>query len=504
MSLRPVLCRVGSKAKFAKMLDAILPPHKIYVEPFVGSGAVFFYKEPAEKEVINDLNKGIVETYKLIQRIPQGSKFPNIEGWEAMRRFFNQDPKSDIDKLSWRLIEACGGWMSVPATREWLDTAAKRFRERGEAAGLRVVNPSTKMKNFEAYKERLDGVVIRNEDYEKVMREFDSKDTLFFCDPPYEGTSEGIGYAQQNEFDFKRFANVCSSVKGKVVITINDSPNIRELFKKFYIQGILITGKKSSKEGVGTKTRKELIITNFPFPKGWEKSKPSGVKLGSGKQAQLFKKEYGLDTQEGLSLEDISKATGMPLAALQEVYNRGVGAWETNIESVRTKQTFKKNENLPRRRKLPKEQWAMARVYSFARREPTTFGDVDAYIAEKYNIPKTRTGGSKRDFTMPNTLYLQEARKRAKAAGYDPEKLNLDTETDSKLVYTTPDGRTSRFGKKGYGDFILWSHAERSGDVPRGTAEMKRNVYQKSHSKIKGNWKKDKFSPNMLSLKINW
>lgn len=486
------------------MLDAVLPPHQIYVEPFVGSGAVFFYKEPAEKEVINDLNKGIVETYKLIQRIPEGAKFPELEGWEAMRRFFNQDPKTDVDKLSWRLIEACGGWMSVPATREWLNTAAKRFRERGAEAGLRVVNPSKKMKNFDAYKNRLEGVIIRNEDYEKVMREFDSKDTLFFCDPPYEGTSAGIGYAQQNEFDFKRFANVCGSMKGKVIITINDSPNIRELFKKFYIQGILIVGKQGGKEGVGTKTRKELIITNFPLPKGWEKSKPSGVKLGSGKQAELFKKEYGLDKKEGLSLEEIAKVSGMPLAALQEVYNRGVGAWETNIQSVRTKESYKKNENLPRSRKLPKEQWAMARVYSFVRREPSTFGSVDSYIAEKYSIPKTRTGGSKTDFTMPNSLYLQEARKRAKAAGYDPERLTLDTETDSKLVYTTSDGRKSRFGKKGYGDFILWSHAERVGDVPKGTAQMKQSVYKKSHSKIKGNWKKDPYSPNMLSLKINW
>ena len=482
------------------MLDAILPPHKIYVEPFVGSGAVFFYKEPAEKEVVNDLSKQISETYSLLKKASTDPKdYPDVSTLEKSKAFwsrFHNNPSSDPEeRLLYNIATTCGGWMSKPVSRE--------------SALLRTIPVERKLANMELYKNRMDGVIVRNQDYEKVMREFDSKDTLFFCDPPYEGTSEGIGYAQQNEFDFKRFANVCSSVKGNVVITINDSPNIRELFKKFYIQGIIITGtgqKGTQKKmtTIGSKDRKELLITNFSLPKGWEKAKPAIVRLGAGKQAQLFKKEYGVDTKEGLSLEEIAKITGMPVAALQEVYNRGVGAWETNIQSVRTKQTYKKNENLPRSRKLPKEQWAMARVYSFARREPKTFGDVDAYIAEKYNIPKTRTGGSKTNFTMPNTLYLQEARKRAKDAGYDPERLSLDTETESKLVYTTPDGRKSRFGKKGYGDFILWSHAERVGDVPKGTAQMKRNVYQKSHSKIKGDWKKDKFSPNMLSLKINW
>jgi hypothetical protein len=56
----------------------------------------------------------------------------------------------------------------------------------------------------------------------------------------------------------------------------------------------------------------------------------------------------------------------------------------------------------------------------------------------------------------------------------------------------------------GYGDYIIWTAKEKEGIVPKGYADMKRNVFHKSHSKIKGDWKNDKFSPNMLALKITW
>lgn len=99
-----------------------------------------------------------------------------------------------------------------------------------------------------------------------------------------------------------------------------------------------------------------------------------------------FKRLHNIDPDAPLSLEDIAYLSGFPLKALQEVYDRGVGAWKTNIQSVRTKGTFKKGENRPRSQKLGKEQWAMARVYSFVMRRRSTFGGVDSYIAKKYGL----------------------------------------------------------------------------------------------------------------------
>jgi hypothetical protein len=61
------------------------------------------------------------------------------------------------------------------------------------------------------------------------------------------------------------------------------------------------------------------------------------------------------------SIQDISRTSKIPKKTLQEVYDRGVGAHKTNPSSVRNVKGVKGGPG----KKLSKEQWAMARVYSF-------------------------------------------------------------------------------------------------------------------------------------------
>ncbi len=89
--------------------------------------------------------------------------------------------------------------------------------------------------------------------------------------------------------------------------------------------------------------------------------------------SKLFKQKHGISPDQSLSLADVARLSGMPRAALQEVYNKGVGAYKTNPESVR-----------PMVKSA--EQWAMARVYSFVMKRKTTFGGADKHIAQKYNL----------------------------------------------------------------------------------------------------------------------
>jgi len=72
----------------------------------------------------------------------------------------------------------------------------------------------------------------------------------------------------------------------------------------------------------------------------------------------------------------LSKIAGVPISTLQVVYNRGIGAYKTNPESVRMEGTFEKNVNAPMSMKLSKEQWAMARVYSFLDGNPNHDNDL--------------------------------------------------------------------------------------------------------------------------------
>jgi hypothetical protein len=79
---------------------------------------------------------------------------------------------------------------------------------------------------------------------------------------------------------------------------------------------------------------------------------------------QRFLRKHDLE-DKGYSIAELSKISGYSAKTLQEVYNRGIGAYKTNPTSVRMKTSFVKGVNAPMSRKLSKEQWAMARVYSF-------------------------------------------------------------------------------------------------------------------------------------------
>lgn len=72
----------------------------------------------------------------------------------------------------------------------------------------------------------------------------------------------------------------------------------------------------------------------------------------------------------GYSIPELSDLFGYSEEVLQEVYNRGIGAYTdpktgTVSDSVRLKGSFKKGVKAPMSMKLSKEQWARARIWSF-------------------------------------------------------------------------------------------------------------------------------------------
>ena len=79
---------------------------------------------------------------------------------------------------------------------------------RGKSFSPTVVGvEATTIKRIEKFAPRLKKVKVYGGDYEKVVRKYDSKDTVFFLDPPYPGYNVDVG---ESEFDEERFFR-CSS-----------------------------------------------------------------------------------------------------------------------------------------------------------------------------------------------------------------------------------------------------------------------------------------------------
>ncbi|MDO9010781.1 MAG: hypothetical protein Q7U78_03080 [Gallionella sp.] len=114
--------------------------------------------------------------------------------------------------------------------------------------------------NLSAAHLRLDGVHIENLAWTDCITRYDRAYTFFYCDPPYWETE---GYGVPFEFDqYIRMAELASTMKGKVMISLNDHPDIRRVFADLYIETVDIEYSLGNRHGSGAQ-RGELIITNY-------------------------------------------------------------------------------------------------------------------------------------------------------------------------------------------------------------------------------------------------
>ena len=254
--LRPIISRQGNKYQMRDLIVPLIPPHKVYVEPFAGTAAIFFQLPKAEVSVLNDLDK---HTYNFLRRIQHApldvSSYPNPpRTLEALKKQFTKKQKTTQDKIVHELIRSCCGF-NTQIVNEPTQIYLRR-------------QISMKVAKIQSLKEKLEGVKILNEDYADVIRKYDSKDSFFFIDPPYENSAGRLGYAETSEFDFDRLKNVLHGIQGKFLMTINNSPHIRKLFKEFHQKKFVAkTSLIQSKKFLSNPyVRTELFISNYTLP----------------------------------------------------------------------------------------------------------------------------------------------------------------------------------------------------------------------------------------------
>ncbi len=231
--------RMGGKSKLAKRLIKMFPKeYNTYVEPFLGSGNVYFripYK--VTTEVINDFDEDI---YIIMKALKTDAKYinENINRDIISKQYFmdNRTNKEPIKVL------------------ECLKSAFLSDRKRGYS----VIRGSGIKTNFTPYGERLQDTLIFNKSFEFIINEYDSNQTFFYLDPPYESKTKK---------DYKDYVtpqqvyDAIKNIKGKFMISYNDSENIRTLFKDFFIMNIQT--QYTNTQYVKPRQVNEIVITNY-------------------------------------------------------------------------------------------------------------------------------------------------------------------------------------------------------------------------------------------------
>ena len=251
--MRGPLPYIGGKNRLAKKIVTLFPEHTTYVEAFAGGAQVFFRKEPSEVEVLNDLDGEMVNFYRVCQ-----------QHYEELLRYL----RFTLVSRRWHeLIKA-----TDPATLTDIQRAARHlYLLKNSYAGLirnlnyrcNVVqppgfNPESLPKIIEETHQRLARVQIENLPYEKILARFDRPETLFYLDPPY--YERKLYRFNLEPDDFRKMAKLLAPLKGKFVLSLNDVPEVRAIFKAFHIREIDLC---YTAHHVAGRRYKEVLITNF-------------------------------------------------------------------------------------------------------------------------------------------------------------------------------------------------------------------------------------------------
>jgi DNA adenine methylase len=270
MHPRPIIPWIGGKRRLAAEILPILGDHSCYVELFAGAAAIYFAKPPAPCEVINDINGELVNLYRVVKH--------HLE--EFVRQF-----KWALTSRQSYLWEQ----QKVPGTLTDIQRAARFYYLQRLAFGGRVdgqsfgtsttsgsrLNLLRLEEDLSAAWLRLADTTVENLPWAECLARYDRPHTTFFADPPYWET-EGYGV----DFplgEYEALATAAREIKGTLVITVNDHPEMHRVFQGLPMKSVPITYTVGGGAGVD---RAELIIGNWKD--GWPKPRPLTEQAGLG------------------------------------------------------------------------------------------------------------------------------------------------------------------------------------------------------------------------------
>ncbi|MBI3184627.1 MAG: DNA adenine methylase [Myxococcales bacterium] len=251
----------AGKKRLAARLVKLITPHKVYVEPFAGSAAVFFEKEPVEVEVLGDADPDIAFAFKAIKTLTDGElEALRKKEWVGRRTTFKAlqeaRPRNKVEKL-YRFLYL--SHFSYGKLR------GKSYNPNAEGVEARTID------RIELHRDRLRAAKVRHAHYAELVKEFDGKDTFFFLDPPYPGHDVEIG---EDIFDEMEFRKVLDGIKGRFLVTYGTRGKLDT--KGFHVRKIRTPRSIRAMRGVGgPKTLPQLLIANYAITEkslggGWE------------------------------------------------------------------------------------------------------------------------------------------------------------------------------------------------------------------------------------------
>lgn len=247
----------GSKWRIAKWIIQRFPEHHSYLEPFFGSGAVFFTKSRSNIETINDLDDNVVNLFRCIREDPEKlsrmaylTPYARVTYEEAYASEAEDPYQKALDFMI--LLNMGHGFRTNRKKVGWKEDI--QGREKGYAS---IDWWKLPCKIIEVA-ERLKGVQIEHMNAVELIRKFNFENVLIYCDPPYVmSTRRQKQYAYEMEDqEHEDLLEALKAHKGPVVLSGYESDLYKEALSGWKTEQII------SRDQLGQE-KIEILWMNF-------------------------------------------------------------------------------------------------------------------------------------------------------------------------------------------------------------------------------------------------
>lgn len=249
----------GAKWGMAQEIVALMPPHRSYLEPFFGSGAVLFNKPPSAIETVNDIDGDIVNFFKVLREQPE-----KLAAYVAMTTYSrdvfddaHENRGTDDFERAYKFairFKMGHGFKTYQKTGFKIDVYA---RENSYAVNCWNRLPGDLIDAARRLKE----VQVENRPALEVIRKFNHDNVLIYADPPYLlNTRGGKQYRyEMTEQDHVELLDALKQHKGTVILSGYPS----ELYDR-ELAGWEKIARKSYNQNADKRT--EVLWCNFDTP----------------------------------------------------------------------------------------------------------------------------------------------------------------------------------------------------------------------------------------------
>lgn len=228
--LKPIIKWSGGKSDELKQILPHIPDtYSVYLEPFIGGGAIYFQLTP-QNAVINDVHKELVDFYQSIKNGDSNAIYefmkehPNDEETYYKVRGYDGSAVLDNAKRFYYLRKTCYRGML-------------RYNKKGE---FNIPFGRYKNYNYEdiknpKYEALLQRTEVLNTSFETIFEDYNDENNFMFLDPPYDSEFTDYGYCTFGKKEHEKLAECFKETKIKCLMIIGKTPFISELYADYIV-----------------------------------------------------------------------------------------------------------------------------------------------------------------------------------------------------------------------------------------------------------------------------